>query len=227
MVAVLAYDWAEAGNEFRLALARDPASPVVRFFYSYFYLAPLGRMRDAEAEIERSITEDPLNLLFRVVLGFFYVGTNRTTEAEAVLRQVLELDGSYWLAHNIMGALQFNRGLYDEAASSYQRAQAQLPDHPGLIGSLAGALDRAGDEVRAEALVRKLGDGTAFGAPIGRVVYHFARAEFDRAADWFEKGIAQRDTRMPWIVPHFFGDRFTSSPQWDRLARLMHLPASR
>ena len=226
-VAVLDYDWDDAGSQFRLALARDPVSPVVRWFYSYFYLAPLGRMREAEAEIERAIADDPLNLLFRVILAFFYVGTNRSTEAEVVLRQVLELDANYWLAHNVLGALHFNRGLFDEAVSSCQRAHTQLPDHPGLIGLLAGALDRAGDEVAAEALVQKLGDGTAFGAPIGLVFYYFARAEFDHAADWFEKGIAQRDTRMPFIVPHFFGDRFTSSPHWDRLAKLMHLPDGR
>ena len=129
--------------------------------------------------------------------------------------------------HNILGALHLNRGLFTEAVSFFQRAHALVPDHPGLIGHLAGALDRAGDEVKAESLVQKLGDGTAFGAPIGLVFYHLARSELDRAADWFEKGIAQRDTRMPWIVPHLFGDRLTSSPHWDRLAKLMNLPESR
>ena len=96
MVAVLDYDWNEAGSQFRLTMVRDPVLSLVRFFYSYFYLAPLGRMREAEAEMERAIAEDPLNLLFRAILGLFHVGTNRTAEAEAVLRQVLELDESYW-----------------------------------------------------------------------------------------------------------------------------------
>ena len=110
---------------------------------------------------------------------------------------------------------------------SLQRALALLPDHPGFIGNLAGALHCAGDEVRSDALVQRLGDGTVFGAPLGMVNYHLARAEFERATEWFEQGIAQRDTRMAWIAPHLFGDRLTSSPHWDRLAKLMNLPENR
>ena len=48
-------------------------------------------------------------------------------------------------------------------------------------------------------------------------------ADLNRAAEWFEKGIAQRDTRMPWITAGFHSDLLTSSPHWDRLARLMNL----
>jgi hypothetical protein len=35
----------------------------------------------------------------------------------------------------------------------------------------------------------------------------------------------QRDTRLPWIGGGLFGKLLTSSPHWDRLARLMNLPA--
>jgi hypothetical protein len=69
-----------------------------------------------------------------------------------------------------------------------------------------------------------LGDGTAFGAPIGWISYHVARSEMDLAMDWFEKLIEQHDTRAPWIVPHLYGDLILSHPRWPALARKMNLP---
>jgi hypothetical protein len=85
-------------------------------------------------------------------------------------------------------------------------------------------LERTGEEVRAKQLFEKLGDGTAFGAPIGFIFYYIARSEMDVAMDWFEKLIEQHDTRAPWIVPHLFGNRITSNPRWPALARMMNLP---
>jgi hypothetical protein len=88
----------------------------------------------------------------------------------------------------------------------------------------AGILEQTGDAGRAKTLVEKLGDGSAFGAPAGLVCYHAVRGDLNKAADWFEKVIAQRDTRAPWILPNMTGSFLTSSPRWPRLAKLMNLP---
>jgi TolB-like protein/predicted Ser/Thr protein kinase len=227
LAAVLDYEWREAGDEFRLALARDSISPTTRWFYATRYLVPLGRVDEAMAQIELAIREDPLNLMVLMARGMLLVGTNRNEEAEAALRQVLELDDRFWLAHYWLGWSYVSRGRFADAVGSYDRALAEFPDQFGLIGCLAGSLERAGEADTAAPLLEKLGDGTAFGAPCGWVFYHLMRSEIDRAADWFEKGIAQRDTRMPWFAGGLIaaGRLLVSSPRWDRLARLMNLPA--
>ena len=138
---------------------------------------------------------------------------------------MLELDEGFWLAHNWLGASYANRGRFADAARSYERAFAWFPTNAAVIGCLAGYLARTSQADRAAQLLDRLGDGTAFGAPFGLTNYYLARGELDRAADWFERGIAQRDTRMTWIAAGHYGDRLTSSPYWDRLAKLMNLPA--
>jgi hypothetical protein len=91
--------------------------------------------------------------------------------------------------------------------------------------SSAGIVEQTGDTGRTNTLVEKLGDGTAFGAPVGLVCYHFVRGDLNKAADWFEKVIAQRDTRAPRILPNALGGFWMSSPHWRRLAKLMNLPS--
>jgi serine/threonine-protein kinase len=225
LAAVLDYDWREAGSQFGLAFAHEPVSPTARWFHAAMYLAPIGRMDEAAAQIKRAIQEDPLNLMLLTNRGMFLVGTNRNEEAEAALRKVLELDGGYWLALNWLAASYANRGRFADAARLYEQALAGFPNHVSIVACLAGCLDRIGEAGRAASLLEALGDGSAFGAPFALANYYLIRAELDRAAEWFEKGIAQRDTRMPWIAAGLHGDLFTSSPHWDRLARLMNLPA--
>jgi tetratricopeptide (TPR) repeat protein len=224
LAAVLDYDWPEAGKQFALAFARDPVSPTTRYFNAAFYLAPLGRMDEATTQLDRAIQEDPLNLIMLTTRGMLLVSTNRSEEAEPVLRKVLDLDEGYWLAHSWLAASYMTRGRFADAARSFERSLAGVPNHIGVTAYLAGCLDRIGDADRAASLLRTLGDGSAFGAPFALANYYLVRADLDRAAEWYEKGIAQRDTRTPWIAAGLHGDLLTSSPHWDRLARLMNLP---
>ena len=224
MASVIDYDWNEAGRQFRLAMAHEPIPPVVRYFYSGFYLAPLGRGKEAEQEIQRALQEDPLNLLFRASSGWYLLGAARLGEGEAIQRQVLELDENFWIPYGWLGARRVVQGQLAEALTLTEKGQSLAPWNLTMVGQLAGILEMTADPTRAQLLLQKLGDGTAFGAPGGFFAYHMVRSEIDLAADWFEKVIAQRDTRAPWIFPHFFGDLLISSPHWPRLAKMMNLP---
>jgi serine/threonine-protein kinase len=224
LVAVLDYDWKEAERQFRLAMAREPVTPVVRYFYSWL-LDCRGRMKEAELELHHLIQDDPLNLLWRNALGMHFVWTGRLVEAEATLRQLPELDATFWLAYTWLGVIRWQRGVPAEALPLVEKAYSLVPSNWFIIGLLAGILEQTGDTGRTNTLVEKLGDGTAFGAPVGLVCYHFVRGDLNKAADWFEKVIAQRDTRAPRILPNALGGFWMSSPHWRRLAKLMNLPS--
>jgi TolB-like protein/tRNA A-37 threonylcarbamoyl transferase component Bud32/Tfp pilus assembly protein PilF len=225
LAATVDYNWNEADRRFRLAVAREPVTPAVRYFYSSRILATRGRMKEGEQEMQRLIQDDPLNLLWRAALGMYFVATDRFVEGEATLRQVLELDPTFWLAYTWLGLIRLRRGLLAEALPLIEQAHSLVPSNWFQIGLLAGVLERTGDTTRAAPLIEKLGDGTAFGAPAGLVCYHFVRGDSNKAADWFEKVIAQRDTRAPWIFPYALGSFLMSHPRWPQLARLMNLQA--
>jgi hypothetical protein len=62
-----------------------------------------------------------------------------------------------------------------DAVRSYERALAGFPTNTGVIGALAGYLERIGQTDRAAPILDPFGDGTAFGAPFGLMNYHLAR----------------------------------------------------
>ena len=224
LAAVLKYDWGTAERHFRLAMAADPIQPMTRYLCSLFYLAPVGRMVEAEEQLARAMREDPLNLLFRTTVGMFEIGSGRDDAGAATLRRVLELDQDLWIAHLWMCAYSVRRGQLAEALVSAERAYTVFPANWGAIGLLAGLLMRTGDIPRARQLCEKFGSGEAYGAPMGRVCFHAILSEFDEAASWLENAISQGDTRAPWILPRLFGDLFVSNPRWPALAKRMNLP---
>jgi eukaryotic-like serine/threonine-protein kinase len=224
MAGVLDYDWTEADRHFQFAMAREPIQPFVRYFYGHYFLAPLGRMKEAEEQNERGLQEDPLNLLLRSFSGIYHTAAGRAPDGHAKLQQVLELDGAFWIAYVWLATSCATNGHTDEAIAYAEKGQALAPWNPIWIGMSAGLLERKGQKDRALALLKELGDGSAFGAPAGFFTYYAVLKQIDAACDWLEKAIEQRDTRAPWIFPHFFGDLITSSPRWPKLARMMNLP---
>jgi serine/threonine-protein kinase len=224
LAAVLDYDWTPAQTQFDLAMACTPVSPQVRYYHATFFLLSLGRLTEAEHQIVRAAQEDPLNAFYRAAVGWINFAAGEESAAEAALQYTLELEERFWIACLWLTALHVRRENLADARVFAERMHALVPTHPFAIGLLAGILSRLGDTPGAEQLLAKLGDGSAYGAPTGRVCYHMVRSEIDVAADWFRRAIAQRDSRAPGILPRLFGDRLMSSPQWPSLARLMNLP---
>jgi TolB-like protein/Tfp pilus assembly protein PilF len=224
LAAVLDYDWTGAQMEFELALACTPISPQVRYYYATFFLLSLGRLSEAETEFVRAAQDDPLNIFVRGALGWIKVAAGRNHAGEAPLRQAYELEERFWIACLWLIAIHLQRENLPEAQAFAEKMYTLVPAHPFAIGLLAGILSRVGDTSRAQQLLAKLGDGSAYGTPSGHVCYHMVRSEIDLAADWFKQAIAQRDTRAPGILPRLFGNRLISSSRWPSLARLMNLP---
>jgi serine/threonine-protein kinase len=213
------YDWHGAEQHWRLALAREPVSCHVRFWYGNHYLLPLGRFQDALDAMAKGLEGDPLNLLYRHHLADGLRNAGRFDEAEAELRRILELDGNFPLAIGTLGVLCAQQGKLDEALGLSEKAFALAP-LPLEAGQLSALLVLTGETSRANALLEGLRPGTAWGAATGMALYHALCGELDQAAPWVERAI---EDRYPRLVATF-RPLLRSSPRWPALARMMNLP---
>ena len=214
------FEWNEAEREWRLAMAHEPVSRDVRFWYGNHYLLSIGRCAEAVEAMARGLQEDPLNVLYRhhFAVGLRHAG--RLEDAEAELRRILEIDENFPLAVNTLGAICAQQGRFEEALTFTEKAYALTPWRHPVIGQLAALLVRTGATHRADALLEKLGTGKTYGAPTGLAVFHAVCGDFDRAADWAEHAIQER---YPRLVP-ILAPLLRSSPRWPGLANLMNLP---
>jgi hypothetical protein len=87
-----------------------------------------------------------------------------------------------------------------------------------------GLLAQAGQSARGDAIMQALGEART--NPFARVFFHILRAEFDLAAEWYERAIEQRELFALICAPAPVMRPLRESPRWPRLARLMNLPAA-
>jgi serine/threonine-protein kinase len=224
VAAFLDYDWAAAERHFQLAMAREPIPAVVSHLYGFFYLLPLGLIREATAELERALKQDPLNVQCATQLGVCYWSAERKEEALRQFRQAMELDENFWLALFVQAIFHAREGRIEQSLALAERAYAIAPANPSSVGLMAGLLRRTGDVKRSEQLLQELGDGNGCGAPLGFLIFHNVQLEDDKCADWAEKAIEQRD---PNVLPSTSGPNrkpLIATGRWPSLARLLKLP---
>ncbi len=217
------YNWKEAGRLFEKAMSRGPLPGGARMRYGQ-YLFCIGRPEAAIKESETAMQGDPLNLQLRSLLAFALMAADRAADAASECRRVLELDANYRLGQFCLSLAYAQLGKIEEALAFAEKAYSSAPWALATAGYVAGLLKRTGDDGRAEALLAKLGDGAAFGAPFGFVYYHLICSEIEQAADWAEKAMEQRE---PWVIfllmlPH--AKDLRQSSRWPPLARTMNLP---
>jgi tetratricopeptide (TPR) repeat protein len=203
-------------------MARDAVPPLVRLWYSHFYLVPIGRAHDAVSEIGRLLNDDPLNVVARWCRGICLTADDRDLEADAEFRRCLELDEFPMAAVNL-GLLCALNGNLDEALALAERAHAVNPWSLWSLGLLAGALWRTEHRDRAEALLEKLQSGDAYGAPAGLAVFHTVCGEADQATDWLGKAIDQRFPTILSVLARPAERVFKASSHWTELERRINL----
>jgi len=219
------FDWKEAQRRYDLVMTYEPVSADVRRSYAVF-LFLTGRPQEAIEEVERVIKEDPLEVMPRMNLHAYLQVVGRDQEAYDQLNKVLELDENFVVAHVSLATLQALDGALPEALRSAQKAYSLAPSHPSTIATLAALLRCSGDESGAARLLQKLGPGDAFGVPRGFAIFYLLCGEADRAADWAERAIEQRDLEAIFYLYFALSRALRSSARWPKLARMMNLPGT-
>jgi eukaryotic-like serine/threonine-protein kinase len=198
------HDWKEAERQYALALARDPVPGFTCMNYTAYRIA-LGRPWEAEERMRRAVEADPLMVFHRHYLALLLWATGRGEEAAREWRYILELDENFYIAWASFGLYHFGRG-----DTAY----------------LAGVLARMGDKRRAEELLGTLGPPETYGVPLALALFHLHQGETEKAAEWWEKVIDQRDPSAA-IAPRLpFAEALRTSPRWPALAKRMNLPES-
>ncbi len=217
------YDWSEADRRFRLAMVRDPVPSLTRFEYGLNYLLSLGRATEAVEQITRGLRDDPLNIIRHVHAAFACAAAGRSADARVPVRKALELDERSWIALLQQSAQELVDGDVTAALVSIEQVYAVAPWSFAVVGMYAGVLVRTGQTGRAEELLPMLGDGQAYGAPFGLMLYYLICQEIAQGAYWAQKAIEQRDLNIAFMLRQPLADPLRASAHWPALAKMMNL----
>ncbi len=211
------HDWAAARAELNKALQVDPTN-IGALINDAHLTRTIGNIDDALAKFRHSLDRDPLDLLNRRYFGRVLYFAGQLNEAEATIRQVLEMSPSFPAAHYELGRILLAKGQVAAAVSEFEAEKT-----PGWreFGLPLGyhAQQRTSDANAALAVLLANSDGSEF--QVAETYAYFGNS--DKAFYWLDRAI-DHDPGIQWLRgdPLFKG--ITADPRYAALLRKLNLP---
>jgi tetratricopeptide (TPR) repeat protein len=206
--ALYDWDWPGAEREFKRALELSPGDADAHFAYSVAYLAPLGRLDEALAEIQRALALDPLSPYKITGAGMIYSYRREYDPAVERYRKAIELDPSFYFAYDEMRGAETVRGRPGAAEAVIQAMRAAFPnvDDSAARAYLAA---QQGKLVEARALVERWSEECIRTGRPGKACFaaqiYACIGEKDLAFEWLNKAYEERNPLLAYakVMPYY------------------------
>ena len=218
------WDWIAAERELKRALDLNPSFAGAHELYSYF-LAAMGRHREAIAEMERALELDPLSLVINADLGMAYYFARQHDQAIKQSRKAIEMDPNFVIAHLFIGWAYEQKKMYEEATAELNKARTLSGSWARVVAELGHVYAASGQRGEAHRLLHEM-KGQAKRGHIDSAniaLIYTGLGERDQALQWLEKAYEERSPWIPWlnVEPKF--DHLRSDPRLLDLLRRMNL----
>jgi TolB-like protein/Tfp pilus assembly protein PilF len=221
------FDLPGAIAEFERAIQLNPNDAMAHHWLSNHSLAAAGQTERDIAEMKRALELDPLSLIINANLGQAYINANRYDDAIAQLRKTIEMEGSFYFAHQMLGEALDLKGQIPEAITEYEKAIA-LNDDPipkALLGHLYGRIGRKDEARKILEELRQTREQRYIEA-YGLAIVYLGLGDRNETFNWLEQGYRDRDgyymavIRIDPVLASLHGD-----PRFEALAEKI-VPAS-
>jgi len=194
------WDWAGAEEEFRRSLELDANYSEAHQWYA-FYLLAVGRRDEADGEMARAQSLDPLSITFNSNLALYLFFTRQFDRSVQQCRKTLEMEPKSFLSRYALGLSYEQQGLNQEAIAEFKKARELSPDDAGTIVAVGHALVKEGDVKDARELLRKLEDEAKerYVPPYSIAVLHAGLGEKAQTLEWLERAFQDRSLRPVWL----------------------------
>jgi len=194
------WDFAGADHEFRRSLELDANYSEAHQWYA-FYLLAAGRKDEADGEMTRAQSLDPLSITFNSNLALYLFFTHQFDQSVQQCHKTLEMEPNSFLSRFALGLSYEQQGLNKEAISEFQKARELSPDDAGTIVAIGHALVKEGGVKDTRELLRKLEDHAkvSYVPPYSIAVLHAGLGDKAHTLEWLERAFQDRSLRPVWL----------------------------
>jgi tetratricopeptide (TPR) repeat protein len=169
----------------------------------------MGQIQDSFARIEKARELDPLSISINFSLGWRLYMARQYDHAIEQLRNTLEMDPSYELAHLVVGQAYEEKGEYALAIPELRKAVELSHGTPLMISALAHAYARSGKQ---------------YVSPYYFAVVYAGLGKNEQAINWLEKAFADRSNGLVFMRMEPELDGLRSNPRFIALQQKLNLP---
>src|SRR2546429_6089655 len=154
-------------------------------------LSVTGRSQEAIAEGAGPVELDPRSRIITALNGYHLQLARRDDEAIGRLKKTVELDSSFWIAHQFLGMAYIEKKMYPEAIAEFSQAVKLSGGNsePLALNGYASVL--SGDTAKGRAVLQELKslESQRYLPPSNLALLSYALAQKDQACSCLEKRI--------------------------------------
>lgn len=219
------WQWSEAEEEFKRAIAINPNYPTAYHWYSIM-LKSLGRNDEAATMIKRAQELDPLSSVIAVNITRLYQLQNNHQSSIDNSLKIIELDPNFGPAHQYLALSYLRLGRNPEATTEMEKA-VELSNRSGIsLGDLGFVYASTGRKAEALNLIKELEGKYQQKEAIGQYLaaVYVALGDIDKAFEWLEKDFEARNGKLPEIRWQLQFDALRGDARYRDLLKRMNIP---
>ena len=219
------WDWLAAASGFQRAIELNPSYATAYQRYS-LYLIAMGKARESLEQINIARQLDPLSLSISFSYGWRLYMARQYDQAAEQLRNTLEMDPNFALAHLVLGETYEQKGDDQRAIAELEKATAASSNTPLMVAGLGRAYAVAKKAPEARAVLNQLFEHSKrqYVSPFYIALIYAGLGENDKAMDWLEKAYADRSNGLVFLKVDPQLDSLRSNPRFKHLLDKMGLP---
>jgi TolB-like protein/DNA-binding winged helix-turn-helix (wHTH) protein/Tfp pilus assembly protein PilF len=214
------WDWPAAETGFKRAIELNPGYSTAHQRYS-LYLIAMGRTQESIVEIKHALWLDPLSISMNFSFGWRLYMAHRYDEAIQQLRNTIDMDPTFGLAHLVLGQAYEQKGQYADAIAELQKAVAISHDSAPMLAALAHVYAVSSRPVEARKLLEELKSQSKrqYVSPFYFAVVYAGLGENAQAVVWLNRAYEDRSNPLVFIKvdPEF--DALRANKEFNELLR--------
>jgi TolB-like protein/Tfp pilus assembly protein PilF len=219
------WQWTEAEDSFRRAIALNPNYALGRIWYANL-LCSLRRFDEAVAEVLIARDLDPLSLIVSTNVGWVFYRARRHEEAIAEYQRGLALDSTYLQAHMRLVDAYLAVGRFSDAIDEAETVARLSKRNPADVMLLERTKLLAG---RPNEFERRLGEliaesSKAYASPATIANAYFAVGRNDEGFVWLERSYRERTNNIAYLAVEPVYDGVRDDPRFTRMLQGIGLP---
>jgi tetratricopeptide (TPR) repeat protein len=217
------WDWTTAEKEYRLAIELDPNYATAHHWYAE-YLALMGRLEEALAEMERARRLDPQSLIIATDKALILYYSRKYDLSMQEYLAVLEMDPNFPRVRGLM-SVYVEKGMRTELLATVDKLERRGEKSPWEWGELVYYNGRAGRLAEARSALKKIEELNKK-QPIDPLVFTFSYIglnEKELALQYLEKAHTQHSIALTSMGVEPMYDSLRSEPRFQTLLERMNL----
>jgi len=219
------WNWKESEKNYKRAIELNPNYSVAHHWYGDGYLAAVGKLDEAVAELRQAQELDPVSLVIATDLAKRLCYAGKYDEGIERLHKVLEIDPDFAVAHYFLSQAYEQKGLYPEAIAELETIRTPDPSH-SVASQLGHIYALQGRKREALQIVNELQRTSrqTYMDPWYIANVYVALGDKEAALTWLEKAYEKHSPAMDGLKIDPYYAPFRSDPRFLDLVRRVGLP---